>query len=570
MPTNVLIVSDSGRVRVLLADWLRADGCAVTLAESWDEALEVVRRVAIDAAIIETRRADARARRLRDSMLQQRPGCRVVLVTGYGEVRSSTELLRFGREHFLLSGDQLPALLRNDNGGPPVASPTDGGERETAALVQVIDVLVGLLELRHKHFGGSSHQTMRLARAVAEELGLDESTRRELILATLLRDIGKVGIDDELLDQDAELNEDQRSQMRQHVDGSVRLLEHIDFPWKVLLTIRHHHERYDGTGYPDGLKGREIPIGARIVAAVDAYVAMVSRRSHRTALTREEAMLEIERGAGAQFDPEVAELLLKVVAGHRSRGAALQTPLVLLCEPDAEFRRLLKMKLVNENYEVKAVRSIRSARRRIRSTSPDLVVAAPGRDIEKLFDLLREVREDATLRRLPFLVLAETDDRIVKVRALREGADDFVAKAADLEEIVARIESIIARETSRRDDSVPTRRSGISGQIESLPLPDIVQTLVIGMKTACVSLATEDARGDIWFQQGKIVHAETAGTAGEPALFEMLRWREGEFVIRHGIQSPGASIDGDPMYLMLEGLRLLDEGESRQGQATAS
>src|SRR5262249_51177426 len=155
------------------------------------------------------------------------------------------------------------------------------------------DVLVGLIELGDRYFGGSSHQAMRLARAVAEEMSSETDTQDEGAIAALLRDIGKAGIERTVIAQEGGLSEQQMRAVQSHVEGSVRLLEHIDFPWKILPVIRHHHERYDGRGYPDGLKGREIPIGARILAVVDAYLAMVSDRPHRPAMTQDPAFEEL-------------------------------------------------------------------------------------------------------------------------------------------------------------------------------------------------------------------------------------------------------------------------------------
>ena len=117
---------------------------------------------------------------------------------------------------------------------------------------------------------------MRLARQVAEDLGADGATLQEVVLAALLRDLGKVGVDPAIFTEPGTYNEEQKEKMQEHVSASVRLFEHIDFPWKILPVIRAHHERFDGTGYPDGLRGREIPMGARIVSVVDAFIALTS------------------------------------------------------------------------------------------------------------------------------------------------------------------------------------------------------------------------------------------------------------------------------------------------------
>ena len=137
--------------------------------------------------------------------------------------------------------------------------------------------------------------------------------------------------------------------------------------------------------------------------------------------------------------------------------------------------------------------------------------------------------------------------------------DDCLAKSDDLELLVARIRNILIRET-RRDAKADARRGGgIAGQLENLSLPDIVQILNMGTKTACLSLASDERAGKIWFDSGASVHAETAEQTGADAFYEMLRWKTGEFTIEHGLKTEQKSIEADAMFLVIEGLRLLDE-----------
>jgi hypothetical protein len=158
---------------------------------------------------------------------------------------------------------------------------------------------------------------------------------------------------------------------------------------------------------------------------------------------------------------------------------------------------------------------------------------------------------------------------VVKIRALREGVDEFLCKADDLEELVARVQNILTRETLRRDGRKRQIRRGVTGELENFSLPDIVQTLVMGMKTACVTLASDERNGKIWFDNGEAKHAATDGTTGEPAFYEMLRWATGEFNIEHGVRTRKTSLERDAMYLLMEGLRLLDE-DGRESAPAAS
>jgi len=382
------------------------------------------------------------------------------------------------------------------------------------------------------------------------------------MLACLLKDIGKATVDPSLAATETNLDGPQLEAMREHAPAGARLLEHITYPWNVLPVIRHHHERYDGSGYPEGLKGREIPLGARIIAVVDAYVAMCSPRPYRVALNVGQAVDELEREAGHQFDPEVVEALIRVLekapAAHQS-GEKLS---VLVCDADAEFRRVLEMRLINDGYDVRCVATADQALEAILSAAPQLVLAEVDGEGSDAFQLLRELRKDPTFQHVPFAFLARSESRLLKIRALRQGVDDFLIKDNDLEELLARVHNILTRESARRGEGLKRARRGVTGQLDNLGLPDIVQTLTIGMKTALVALSREDQTGRIWFRDGAVVHAKCGELQGEAAFHAMARWKTGEFAIEHGVKSRRTTIECDPMFLVMESMRLMDEASA--------
>jgi response regulator RpfG family c-di-GMP phosphodiesterase len=554
-------VSENAKTRETLARAVRERGGKPTLAGSADEAQRVLETVAADLVLVETRRVDARARRLCARLDQVRPGCRAVLITSFGAIRQSPDLLQFDSDDFLIGADSLLSML-DPLGFAPDTGRTDEAERGFDALVQTVDVLVGLLELGDPHFRGSSHRVTRLVRAVADELPVPRELHREILLASLLKDIGKAAVDPALAPSDQALAENEREALQEHAPAGARLLEHITYPWNVLPVIRHHHERYDGNGYPDGLKGREIPLGARIVAVVDAYVAMCSPRPYRPALRAEEAVDELERQAGLQFDPEVVEALIRVLEKTHAVFGGGEKPSVVLCDTDAEFGKLLQMRLVNEGYEVRCVAKPDEALESILTAAPDLVLASVDSESSEAFDLLRELRKDAAFHQVPFAFLARTESRVLKIRALRQGVDDFLVKDNDLEELLARIQNILTRESSRRGQGFKRARRGVTGQLENLGLPEIVQTLAIGMKTALVALSQNELSGRIWFRDGAVVHAKCGELRGETAFHEMAKWKTGEFAIEHGITSRHTTITCDPMFLVMEAMRLMDEASA--------
>jgi len=559
---NFLIVAANAQAREALATGLRAAGFAVTRAANGAEAERVAQSVSLDAVIIESHLPDMSADDLQQRILRVRPDCRVAIVTSFEQIKNSPAQLRFGVNDYLLNTDQLLPLL-----GAPFESnegATDSfAQRGNDALLGVIDVLVGLLEIEDTYFGGTSHRAMTLARQVAEELGADTQTIQEVVLATLLRDVGKVGVAPEVFSEPGQLTEEQKQAMQDHVQASVRLFEHVDFPWKALPVIRHHHERYDGSGYPDGLRAREIPMGARVVAVVDAFVALTSDRTHRDALDAEGGLQHLISQAGRQFDPEVVEAFQKVIDKRFETKSRDSKPVALIADAQKDFRKLLKMRLINEGLEVRETKDCAGALKVMLKNPPDIAIVNMDADSDDAFELLAELRADKTLCRLPLVFLTRSSDRVRKLRALREGVDDYLNKDDDVETLVVRLQNILTRESIRRDGASRVRR-GISGDLENLGMPDIVQTLAMGMKSAHVSVTTADANGSIWFENGAAVHAHCENEEGEKAFYRIVTWAKGEFLIEHGVKAKKTTLTGDTMFLLMEGLRLLDEKSSTE------
>jgi putative nucleotidyltransferase with HDIG domain len=151
-----------------------------------------------------------------------------------------------------------------------------------------------------------------LSRAVGVELVLGEDALEVLALGALLHDVGKLGVADAILEKLGPLTEEEWKVVKRHPEVGARMIEPLEFLRKAVPVIRHHHERPDGSGYPDGLEGEEIPLTARIVAATDAYDAMVRSRPYREGRSPTEAIGELTRGAGSQFDSEVVAILARV------------------------------------------------------------------------------------------------------------------------------------------------------------------------------------------------------------------------------------------------------------------
>ncbi len=183
-------------------------------------------------------------------------------------------------------------------------------EHEAAVELTGIHALLAALEARDQYTGEHSRFVVRLARGVAERLGLDERESLEVEQVALLHDVGKVGIPDSILLKRGPLSEAEWELMRQHPAVGERIVANTESLAHLAPAIRAEHERVDGGGYPDGLRGDEIPIASRITLACDAYHAMTSDRPYRKALSEADARAELLANAGTQFDRDVAEALI--------------------------------------------------------------------------------------------------------------------------------------------------------------------------------------------------------------------------------------------------------------------
>ncbi len=190
-------------------------------------------------------------------------------------------------------------------------------ERLEDAYFATLGTLAAALEAKDAYTNDHANQIAELAGAVCEQLEIVPAETRMIRLAALLHDIGKIGIPEAILRKEGPLDDDEWAMMHEHPRIGARILEPVPYFADLVPLVACSHERYDGRGYPDGLTSERIPLGSRVIAVCDAFHAMTEDRVYRKAMPISEAMAEIERCAGSQFDPVCAQALLVVV---RSQG----------------------------------------------------------------------------------------------------------------------------------------------------------------------------------------------------------------------------------------------------------
>ncbi len=200
------------------------------------------------------------------------------------------------------------------------------GEGLPPAVVETVTSLALAIDAKDHYTQGHSQKVSSYAAMIAEALGMTPEEIEEIRLAGLLHDIGKVGIPEMILNKSGPLDASEWETMKTHTDLGARILEPLKAMARIRLMVRHHHEFYDGSGYPDRLEGKRIPHGARVIAIADAYDTITSARTYKRARTPEDAFAELERCAANQFDPEIVRVFIEAM--RRAPRPTIEAPVI--------------------------------------------------------------------------------------------------------------------------------------------------------------------------------------------------------------------------------------------------
>jgi putative nucleotidyltransferase with HDIG domain len=205
-----------------------------------------------------------------------------------------------------------------------------GAHQDT--ITEVIATLVSAIEMRDRYMHGHAIREAGYAVALAKEMGLPGKQIEEIKRGALLHDIGRIFISRRTLNKPDELTYDEFEEIKKHAAWGASVIAKVTALKDVAKIVRHHHERFDGGGYPDGLADDHIPLGARVVTVADAFGAMTRESPYRGMMTLEEALAELKRGANGQFDPDVVEAFLRLAERRVSESPMAQDGSLLLAE----------------------------------------------------------------------------------------------------------------------------------------------------------------------------------------------------------------------------------------------
>ncbi len=324
---RLLIVDDERSIREVLTRTLEHEGYQCETAAGADEALELLSDGSFQMVLSDILMPGRTGIELLEDIKRDFPDVAVAMVTAVAETGTAVDALRRGAIDYLTKPFNLEEVLlsveralrqRNlelanreyrDHLEKKVEEQTD---EIRATFMGAIRSLAGALEAKDRYTRGHSDRVTEIAVIMAGRAGLSARQVEQIRLAGTVHDIGKIGVPEAILLKPGRLTEDEYGLVKLHPDRAERILEPIIRDRRVLAVVRHHHERFDGRGYPDGLRGEEIPLGARILAVADTYDAMTSDRPYRDGLTVEQARSQLLANRGSQFDPALIELFTEV------------------------------------------------------------------------------------------------------------------------------------------------------------------------------------------------------------------------------------------------------------------
>ncbi len=333
MEKQILIVDDEEMIQSLLAQRLGKEGYSCVVANNGKEALSRFYRADISLIISDIRMPEMDGLELLRNVRAVRPSTAFIVMTGYPDIDMAVEAIHLGATDFIIKPIELDLVVFSIRKALEQKKMEEHVESDYRNLKKLLEertsklqeallilkknhadsvrALAGAIDAKDPYTRGHSERVRVMSVRIGTKLGFNEEKLQNLVFGALLHDIGKMGIRDEILQKQGKLSSEEYQYVQQHTLIGVKIVEGIDLFRDKIPMIRNHHERYDGSGYPDGLVGEVIPLEARIVAVPDAFDAMTSLRPHRRALPLENVLVEMINGKGTQFDPHILEIFLK-------------------------------------------------------------------------------------------------------------------------------------------------------------------------------------------------------------------------------------------------------------------
>lgn len=329
---RVLVVDDELGPRESLRMILK-DDYQVAVAENGNQAIDCLNQSEFDLIILDIRMPDINGIDLLKKVKEIAPATEAIMITAYASVETATEALRYGAIDYLIKPFELSSVRKVVGKGIAKRNESRSIKKKISDLQlanksledqiestynriqkhyqETIDSLVAAVDAKDSYTKGHQERVAGLVRIIGKNLNISEDDLVAIHQAALLHDIGKIGVSENILVKDGGLSDAEYDMVKKHSIIGAEILSPVKLLKEVIPLVLHHHERYDGSGYPDGLSGDEIPLGARIIAVADAIDAMSWDRPYAEAKSTAAVKEELVRVSGLQLDPEIVDVVVK-------------------------------------------------------------------------------------------------------------------------------------------------------------------------------------------------------------------------------------------------------------------
>ncbi len=311
---RILVVDDDAGMCGTLSDILNEEGYLVSTTGSGTQAIQVVRGHFYNIALVDLKLPDMNGLEVLEKVKEIHPEMTVIVITAYATLKNAIDALNKGADAYItkpLELDEVRAIISKEIHNQRLLFEKTRLEQESREdFMTTIETLAALIEVKDPYLTGHSKEVKRWSCLIARKLGLSDEEIEDIEMAAVLHDIGKIGVKGRILDTHGTLTLTEFQEVKLHPVLGEGAIKHIRKLKNASKVVRHHHEFWNGQGYPDGLKRQEIPIGSRIISVADAFNAMTSDRPYRRALSGKEAVSRLIDHKKRQFDPEVVDAFI--------------------------------------------------------------------------------------------------------------------------------------------------------------------------------------------------------------------------------------------------------------------
>jgi len=355
----VLLVDDDPSILALLNRYVTAYGLQADLARNGREAVACLKNRHYGLLITDIMMPEMNGMELIDYVSRHHAQTDILAVSGFSDRYSFSDLVAAGATEFIakpFQGGELEAkLLRIFRERRLRCRLATSREKEKTFFLNIVDSLARALDEKDEYTHGHARRVTNLSLQLVAQAQGNDIDRETLRLSGILHDIGKIGVPDSILRKTGKLNDDEFRVIKKHPEQGADILQPMGSDRRmaeISRIIRHHHERYDGRGHPDGLKGEEIPYCSRIIAIADSYDAMTSDRPYRKGMAVTAALEEIRINSGSQFDPLLAKKFVHMI---ESCAESANCPVAVMCglfskDPDKAMLQIYKKQYCRENF----------------------------------------------------------------------------------------------------------------------------------------------------------------------------------------------------------------------------